>query len=188
MFETFLSTYFIPSAARDKMSAQKSREHSKNQKYHTKILISHPRSIHPWHRIFCVLGDSVYNEPGHNEPGHNKRGKNGRTLQFQLLSDQWLGEEGEFLKIGGTSTLKIKEGGDEEQGGSCCIVKKLGETLIRLLRNVSRGGGSTMIMIYPSQDNMKFRMKLGCTLMLCARTQSWLWGQFCPKWGTKQDR
>ena len=26
------------------------------------------------------------------------------------------GEEGEFLKIGGTSTLKIKDGGDEEQG------------------------------------------------------------------------
>ena len=29
-----------------------------------------------------------------------------------------------------------------------------------------------MIMIYPSQDIMKFSMKLGCTLMLCARTQN----------------
>ena len=31
-----------------------------------------------------------------------------------------------------------------------------------------------MIMIYPSQDIMKFSMKLGCTLMLCARTQKYL--------------
>ena len=66
------------------------------------------RSWKEFVKFFCVLGDSVYNEPGHNEPGHyepghyepghyepghneprhNKRGKNGRTLQFQLLSDQ----------------------------------------------------------------------------------------------------
>ena len=64
------------------------------------------------------VNEPGHNEPGHyepehNEPGHYKRGKNGRTLRFQLLSDQLLGEEGEILKIGGTSTLKIKEGGDE---------------------------------------------------------------------------
>ena len=52
--------------------------------------------------------------------------------------------------------------------------EKIRETLIRLLRNVRRGGGSTMIMIYPTQDIMKFTMKLGCTLMLCARTQKLL--------------
>ena len=54
------------------------------------------RSWKEFVKFFCVLGDSVYNEPGHYEPGqyepghyepgHYKRGKRGRTLRLQLLS------------------------------------------------------------------------------------------------------